>query len=144
MSQRQGKGRSKKNEDSAGGDFLTWLIAALYFFDGKVAHTHTHVALLPFCHSKVCPRNRRVSSMIAISNLLDYRNGPGLFFSVGFFRFGERGNVSDNELSCCYHRHTIHKSEQSDNNLPLPTPKHRIKDSRNIFISVHSPALKDT
>ena len=65
-------------------------------------------------------------------------------FSQRDFRNRTKRNVSYNELSCCYHCHTIHKSEQSNNNLPLPTPKHRIKDSRNIFISVHSPALKDT
>ena len=70
----------KKNEDSAGGDYLTFLIASFYFLAGKVGHTHIYFALLPFWHSKVCPRTRTMfskKSMIAISNLLDYRNGPG-------------------------------------------------------------------
>ena len=59
---------------------MTFLIASLYFLAGKVGHTDIYFALLPFWHSKVCRRTQIMcskKSMIAISNLLDYRNGPG-------------------------------------------------------------------
>ena len=66
-------------------------------------------------------------------------------FSQQDFQNRTKRNVSDNELSCCYHRHTIHKSAQSNNNLQSPTPKHRRKDSAPglVFFSFfRSPALK--
>ena len=59
--------------------------------------------------------------------------GTRTVFLSWIFQNWRKMNVSANELSCCYYRHTIHKSAQSKNNCQPPTPKHKIKDSSIIF-----------
>ena len=111
---------------------LNWQICD-YAQKRRICRENCEYALYENFHGHFCPPRKAAKFC---------HPGTRTVFLSWIFQNWRKMNVSANELSCCYYRHTIHKSAQSKNNCQPPTPKHKIKDSSNIFYLIYAPAGK--